>query len=194
MNELALACVVLLWGRFCGKSYPSHMSPARWAAPFKVPSQNRPVKDSPLQRSTFLGDSSTQWLGICSSRAWYLSIFPSAGYKPCPLIRPGRVAHRDTSARHFDQFPGGNKPGGSKPANNPRSNEEPGSGHLSLPESFERRRYRCRGPSSERLRTGLEALRRAGTSVPSTARFRQIIAGCSGSGVHSPRPRSASVV
>jgi len=72
MNWLCLCRTSL--GVFLRQTPSLTLSPARWDAPFKVPLQNHPPKDSPLQRSTFFGDSSTRWLGMCSSRASGLSI------------------------------------------------------------------------------------------------------------------------
>src|ERR1035438_7999994 len=90
-HELAFACVVLLWGRFCGKRHPS-LCRRHDGTPLSK-SLRKTARPRALLRN---GQRS---LGILQRRGWVSAgrarrCFRSAGDNPHPCVRPGRAAHQ----------------------------------------------------------------------------------------------------
>ena len=90
-HELALACVVLLWGRFCGKR---HSSFCRRHDGTSLPES---LRQTARQRALLFNGQ--RCLGILQRGGWVSARrarrrFQSAGDKPHPRVRPGRAAHQ----------------------------------------------------------------------------------------------------
>src|ERR1019366_2790333 len=90
-HELALACVVLLWGRSCGKRHPSLCRRH----------DGTPLSKSLCQttRPRALLCDGQRCLGILQRGGWVSARrarrrFPFAHDKPHPCVRPGRAAHQ----------------------------------------------------------------------------------------------------